>query len=96
MSDSEQVPPRMVLKKNKDGIVEAVSLSFVFRPFPEKALEYISAIEVEAIKREARAEAFEEAGDMCRAWCSHTEALRGPLDVKFFDMAKEARQKGGV
>lgn len=68
MSKGKEFPPRMVLKKNKDGIVEAVSLSFVFRPFPDKATEYLSETEcdakVEEARREGRAEGIEDA---CRS-----------------------------
>lgn len=62
MSKGKEFPPRMELEKNKDGIVEAVSLSFVFRPFPNKAIEYLSLAEsnslCEEARREGRAEAY--------------------------------------
>lgn len=63
--------PRMVLKKGKDGIITAVSLSFVFKPFPEKALEYVHLDEVDHLEGMARAngriEGMKEALEIIRS-----------------------------
>ncbi len=49
-------PPRMVLGANTNGIIEAVSLSYVFQPFPEKPKEYLSIAEHEHLLEKSQAD----------------------------------------
>ena len=66
-----EMPPRLIIKLNADGLIEAYNPSFVFKPFPPGAHDYISVQESQAresrAREEGRAAAFKEmAGRLAR------------------------------